>query len=177
MLLDLIDRKKARRVLAFAILLLLSLLAQNAVFSRISLWGVKTLFLPAVCVAVGMFQGSVGGAVFGLFMGIFGDMSFAENTVMFTVLFPLIGFFSGFAADFFLNRRFFAFMTASLAALLLTGICQAATCAIIHGGALGPLMKTAGLQTLWSLPPTAVFYPIVRKMSARLGEDISRKES
>ena len=176
MLHDLIDPKKVRRILAYAILIVFTLLAQNAVFSRFSFFGVKALFLPAACVAAGMFEGGVGGAVFGLFLGFFGDMNFAENTVMFTALFPVIGFFAGFAEEFFLNRRFFPFMAASLAALLLTGLFQAATASILSGGALVPLLKTAGLQALWSLPESAVFYPIVKKMSARLSAGAMRKE-
>jgi hypothetical protein len=176
MLQDLIDPKKARRILAYAILLLFTLLVQNAVFSRISFFGVKALFLPAACVAVGMFEGGVGGAAFGLFLGFFGDMSFAENTVLFTALFPVIGFFAGFAEAFFLNRRFFPFMAASLAALLLTGLLQAGTASILSGNAFAPLLKTVGLQTLWSLPEAAVFYPIVKSMSARLPSGTMRKE-
>ena len=173
---DLIDAKKARRVLAYAILLFAALLVQNTVFSRIEFLHIKALFLPAVCVAVGMFEGGVGGAMFGLFMGFFGDMSYAENTVMFTALFPIIGFFAGFAETFFLNRRFWPFMAASLAALLFTGLCQAITAAIISGESLGGMLGTAGLQTVWSLPPAAVFFPIVRKMSARLDGGTARKE-
>lgn len=176
MLKELFDAKKARRVLAYAILLLLTLLVQNAVFSRITFFGVKALFLPAACVAVGIFGGGVRGAVFGLFLGLFGDMSYAENTVLFTVLFPVIGFFSGFAEEFFLNRRFFPFLAAAFAALLLTGLLQAATAAAFSGGALVPLLKTAGLQTLWSLPEAAVFYPIVKRMSSRLDSGTPRKE-
>ena len=171
-----IDAKKARRVLAYAILLFVTLLLQNTVFSRISATNVKALFLPAACVAVGMFEGGVGGAVFGLVMGFFGDMSYAENTVMFTAIFPLIGFFAGFAEEFFLNRRFFPFMAASLAALVLTGICQAAAAAIISGAAVGPLFGMAGLQTLVSLPAAAVFYPVVKRMSARLDSGYPRKD-
>ena len=169
MLLDLFDRKKARRALAWAIFMLVTLLVQNTVLSRITILGVKALFLPAACVAAGMFEGGVGGAVFGLFLGFFGDMSYSENTVLFTVLFPMIGFFTGFAAEFFLNRRFLPFMAASLAAILLTALCQAVTAAILSGGSLGYMLRTAGLQTLWSLPPAALFYPAAAKMSARLG--------
>jgi hypothetical protein len=59
---------------------------------------------------------------------------------------------------------------------LFTGLCQAITAAIISGESLGGMLGTAGLQTVWSLPPAAVFFPIVRKMSARLDGGTARKE-
>ena len=85
-----------RRILQYSLYMFLSLMLQNMVFTQIRPFGVCPMVLPSVCVAVGMFQGSTWGAVFALVMGIFADMAFVENTLLFTVLFPAIAFFSGF---------------------------------------------------------------------------------
>ena len=138
MLSDLIDRKKVRRALAWALYMLGILLVQNMIFSRITVLGVRAMFLPAAVAACGMFEGGTAGAVFGLFMGFFADMSFPENTVLFTALFALLGFFAGFAADFFLNRKFWPYMAASLVALLATALFQMLGPVIFSGAAAGP---------------------------------------
>ncbi|HBD86211.1 MAG TPA: hypothetical protein DC001_02145, partial [Clostridiales bacterium] len=70
MLWDLINMDKLRRGLIYAVYMLLVLLLQNAVFSRIVIFGTKAMLVPAAVVAVGMFEGGVWGAVFGLFTGL-----------------------------------------------------------------------------------------------------------
>ena len=47
---------------------------------------------------------------------------------------------------------------------------------IIFCAAVGPLFVMAGLQTLVSLPAAAVFYPVVKRMSARLDSGYPRKD-
>ena len=92
-----------------------------------------------------------------LVMGIFADMAFVENTLLFTVLFPAIAFFSGFVCQFFVNRRFFAFMGLSLAAAFVTATVQMVATSV--GDAWSPVMlKTVALQTIWSMPPSILAY-------------------
>ncbi len=152
-----LSRIKTKRVLRYALFMFLSLLAQKMVLNRFRILGVCPLVLPAVAVAVGMFEGATWGAIFSLVMGIFADMAFIENTVTFTVLFPALAFISGFVSQFFINRRFFAFMGVALAALLATGLVQMLRTAAMDAFALS-MIPTALLQTLWSLPFAALVY-------------------
>ena len=48
-------------------------------------------------------------------MGYFADMSFVENSIFFLLLLPLLSLLSAFVSQFFINRRFFAFMGMALA--------------------------------------------------------------
>lgn len=97
------------------------------------------------------------GAIFGLVLGIFADMDYVENTVMFTLLLPALAFFAGFVSQFFINRRFFAYMGAAFAACLITAAVQMLGTAASDGWSASMLV-TVALQTLWSLPPAVLVY-------------------
>ena len=119
--------------------------------------GVAPMVLPAAVVAVGMFEGASWGAIFGLVLGIFADMDYVENTVMFTLLLPALAFFAGFVSQFFINRRFFAYMGAAFAACLITAVVQMLGTTASDGWSASMLV-TVALQTLWSLPPAVLVY-------------------
>ena len=128
-----LSRIRTKRVLRYALFMFLSLLAQTMVLNRFRILGVCPMVLPAVAVAVGMFEGATWGSIFSLVMGIFADMAFVENTVTFTVLFP------------------------ALAALLATGLVQMLRTAAMDVFSLS-MIPTVLLQTLWSLPFAVLAY-------------------
>ncbi len=171
MLLDLINIEKVRRAIVYFGVMLLVLLAQNDILSHIAVFGVHILIAPIAVVAVGFFEGGVWGGVFGLFMGLFCDMYFNDTSALLTVAFPIIGFFSGALVMNFVNKRFFSFFFVCLAALVLTAVCQMFRFIAIANTNILPVLATAGLQTLWSLPFTfAIYYPC-RRLS---GVDLSK---
>ena len=154
---DYFSRIRVRRVLKYALYLFLALLVQNMLFTQLRIAGVCPMILPAVAVAVGMFEGATRGAVLSLILGIFADMAFVENTILFTVLFPAISFATGFVSTFFINRRFFAFMGAAFFGLLITAFVQ-----MLHIVAIDTfstvMFRTVILQTVWSLPFSVLAY-------------------
>lgn len=154
---ELFSGAAVRKLLWYALYLFLALVAQNMVLTNLRLAGVCPFILPAAAVAVGMFEGSGRGALFGLLMGIFADYAFVESTVGFTLMFPLLGFGAGFIAQFFINRRFMAYMLAAAGGLLAVALLQMLRVAVAEGFAL-PMLGTVVLQTLWSLPIAAVLY-------------------
>ena len=137
-------KEKIRKLLLYALYMYLVLAFQN-------------MILPAAVVAVGMFEGATKGAIFGLVMGIFADMSFIESVTTFTMLLPIIGFAMGFVSQFFINKRFFAYMIASLAAFAVTGLVQLVKVLVLDGWAFS-MLTTLILQALWSLPLAAILY-------------------
>ena len=158
MLNRLIDLGKMRVFLEYAVYLLLAMLLQSLLFSRLSIFGVKGFILPAAAVAAGMFLGGVRGAVFGICLGLFTDLSFTDSTFMYTLVFSILGFGAGFASEFYINKSFFVFMVMSIAAVLLTGLVQFLSAAIFSGAELLPGLKTVLLQTVLSIPPVMLLY-------------------
>ena len=154
---ELLPRVKLRKVLQYALYLFLALLTQNMLLTQLRVAGVCPMILPAAAVAVGMFEGASWGAILSLILGIFADMAFVENTILFTVLFPALAFASGFISTFFINRRFFAFMGAALLGLLVTALTQ-----MLHTVAVDTftvvMFRTVALQTLWSMPFAVLAY-------------------
>ena len=146
-----------RRLLLYFLYLFLTLVLQNMVMTHIRPMGVCPFILPAAVVAVGMFEGSVWGAVFALLMGIYADMAFVETTIGFALLFPALAFGAGFVAQFFINRRFIGYMVVAAGALLITAFMQMLWVAVSDAWSVS-MISTALLQTLWSLPLAALLY-------------------
>ena len=167
MLLDIIDLDKLRRAILYLLVIGIALWLQTGVFSRIALLGVKPMFVPAVVVAIGLWEDGVWGGVLGLVAGIGCDLALAGSTVLFLILLAAVGFFSGVLAEFFINRRFLAFLLLSVAALLLTAFCQAFPLWAFHGAAPGALASVALLQAAWSLPFAVPAYFSARAVSGR----------
>ena len=153
-----LEWKKLRVILEYAVYMMLVMLLQSLLFSKISIFGAKGFIIPAAAVAAGIYLGGVRGAVFGIFLGLFTDMAFPETTVLFTVLFPMIGFGAGFASEFYINKSFFAFMIFSIAAILLTGLVQLAAALISGGTEIVAGLVTVLLQTLLSILPVMLLY-------------------
>ena len=146
-----------KQVLKNALYIFLCLLVQTMLLSRFRIAGICPYALPAAAVALGMFEGPIGGVLYSLVLGYFADMAFVENTVLFTLLFPALAFAAGFIAQFFINRRFFAYMGAALLGLAITSLGQMLHTSTMDGFS-GAMLSTALLQTLWSLPLAALAY-------------------
>ena len=158
MFFDIINWKKMRRGVLYAVYLLASLAVQNVLLSNVKISGVHPLPMPVAVVAVGLFEGGVWGGVFGLFAGVFCDAVFTESGVAFTIVFSLLGFFSGLLADYSLNRRFFPYFIISFAALLITAAVQMFRFLMFPEPDITTILTVAGIQTALSLPFTLPAY-------------------
>ena len=154
-----------KQVLKNALYIFLCLLVQTMLLSRFRIAGICPYALPAAAVALGMFEGPIGGVLYSLVLGYFADMAFVENTVLFTVMFPMLAFATGFVSQFFINRRFFAFMGAAVLGLLITAFGQMLHTSTMDGFST-VMIRTVILQTLWSLPLAALAYIFPAKWSS-----------
>ncbi len=123
MIFDLINFKTIRRLFLYTGYIFLCFLAQELIFSRIEIFGVNPGILPAAIVAVSVFEGGIRGGVFGLLLGMLGDISYG-NTVLFTVIFPFIGFLAGAVSEFYTPKSYFGFLYLTLGGLFVTAFAQ-----------------------------------------------------
>ena len=161
---DYLEKIDLRKVVRYTLFMFLTLMAQDMVFSHIRLFGVKPMLLPSAAAAVGMFEGATWGPLFSLVMGYFADMSFVEHRVFFLLVLPAVSMLSAFLSQFFINRRFFAFMGIAFLALLITGLLQMLKTLAGDAWSL-EMFKVVALQTLVSLPPAALAYPLPARWS------------
>ncbi len=169
MFLDLINLAKLRRALIHALLLILLFALQNFLGSYLAPWGVKAMFIPAAVVCVALFEGGVWGAMFGLAAGLMADMSFAENSVLFTLLFPAFGYAAGVLGKFTMRRAFITAFVLSAAALILSALGQMFPF-LFRSSSVWAVLKTGLLQVLWSLPFAVLIYFPCRSIA---GQDLS----
>ena len=165
MLRDLINLEKIRRALLYLAYIFVAQFFQDTFFSAIPLFGVKMFFMPAVVVAIGAFEGGVWGAALGLVTGYLTDISYG-NVALFTLLFPVLGFFAGVLTRWFVNASLFAYMIMCLAAFAVTAFFQLLGL-FLAGNSLMPMVRTAIIQTIWSLPMAAALYFPCRAIGRR----------
>lgn len=159
---------RIRRGMVFFMVLVLYLLLQNTILSHVAPLGVKAMFLPALVVAVGHFEGGWRGGLFGLLCGLFQDLGGTEITLFFTLLYPLTGFLVGCLTEFLLNRHFYVYCVFAAAALFLTAFFQMLPLLLSHGDNAGALWRTCILQSLWSLPFILPAYYTVNALPRRM---------
>ena len=145
---------KTRRGVLYALYLIGALLVQNVILSHVALFGVRAMFLPALVVAAALFEGGWGGGLFGLAAGILSDLFFGSQSVLFTVLFPVMGCILG------------------AAALFLAAFAQMFSLLFYEGQSSAALWVTALLQTLWSLPFLFPSYYLCKNFPWRSSRDV-----
>ena len=168
--LELLNMKKIRKGAVYLLCVIVTLSLQNMLLARISFWGVHAIIMPALVVAIGIFEGGVWGAAFGLVAGGLCDMTTLDSTATYMVLYAILGFGGGFLTEFLINRRFFSYMVLTLAALLITGGCQIVPLWIFRSTPLVGLLPTMLLQTVCSLPFAAGIYFAVKAIAVKRKE-------
>ncbi len=159
---------RIRRGAMFALVLLLFLLLQNTVLAEASLLGVRALFLSALVVAVGHFEGGWRGGLFGLAAGVCSDFSGTSPSLLFTILYPIMGFVTGFLTEFLVNRRFYVYAALAVASVFVSSACQMFRLLVTQSGSTFALWGSCLLQTLLSLPFVALAYFICNLIPRRL---------
>lgn len=180
MLLDLIDLSKLRRAIVYGLLLAAVLVIQNQIVSRLPLFGVRPVLLPALVVAVALFEGGVWGGILGLAAGYFADFGCANYVVLFTVLLSAAGFFTGVLGKYMLHKGFVSYVAMLLLALVLVTFCQmfrflfladedqqAFHALYIAGAASWPVLRTGLVQVAWSLIFSLPLYFPCKAIAAR----------
>ena len=162
------ERKQTvRTVIIYAVFLIIVYILQAEVFTRIRILGCIPALLPLAAVGVAMLEGSGRGSVFGLFAGIFCDVSFNQPAALMTLTLTLVGWIVGRLAETVVRRGFLAFIVVSFCALLLVSFVQMFGQLFFEHAPAGALLKTALGQTLVTLIFTLPMYPVLKYLSKK----------
>ena len=161
MLLDLIDLPRLRRAIVYAALLAAVFIVQDLFASQLPLRGVRPMLIPSAVVAIGLLEGGLWGGMIGLAAGYFGDMGCIEQLVLFTVLFPIAGFFSGVLGKYMLHKGFVSYMELAFLTLAVVALCQMSRFLFFTETLdAWAVWRTGMIQTLWSLVwAVPVYFP------------------
>ncbi len=160
-------RKTGLKALLYAVLSLVLYVLQAAVFTRLSLFGVKPLILPVAVVCIALFEGSFIGGIFGLVCGVLCDFTMSDTLVLFTVSLTLIGFGVGILSELVLARGFPSCMLCSAAVLLICAFLQSFRLLFFFGASPRAIASTGLLQSAYSILFTLPLYLCVRTVSRR----------
>lgn len=167
MLFDLIDLSKLRRMIVYALLMAVVFLFQDLLVANITVFGVRAMLVPAAVVAIGLLEGGTWGGVIGLAAGLFCDLGYTEQLVLFAVTFALAGFFSGVLGKYLLHKGFLTYMVLVLAVTALVTFCQMFRFLFFTDTDRWAVWRTGIIQILWSLPWAVPIYFPCKSIAAR----------
>ncbi|MCC8357011.1 MAG: hypothetical protein LJU34_04045 [Oscillospiraceae bacterium] len=167
MLLDLIDLSKLRRGIVYALIMAALFAVQSLFLSPLPRVGGRAMLVPAVVMAVGLLEGGPWGGFVGLAAGYFMDMGYAEQTVLFTVLFPVLGFFAGVMGKYMLRKGFVSYMVVTLCALCIITFCQMFKFLFLSDTSTWAVWRTGLIQVGWSLVWAIPIYFPCRSIASR----------
>jgi hypothetical protein len=161
MFLDLIDLSKLRRAMVYGLVLAVLFVLQDLIVARITIRGVSAMLVPGAVVAVGLFEGGVWGGFVGLAAGYFMDLGYTEQQILFTVLFPLVGFFSGVLGKYWLNRGMVSYVALFLVMMAIITGCQMFPFLFFTDTNNWAVCRTGLIQLFWSLVwAVPIYFPI-----------------
>lgn len=166
MLLDLINLSKLRRAIIYGLLFIILFVLQDLLVSHIRVMGVRAMLVPAAVVAIGLMDGGVWGGFVGLAAGFFCDLGYAEQTVLFTVLFAAVGFFCGVLGKYLLHRGFVSYLVLVLVSMAVITLCQMFRFLFFTDTDPAAVWRTGIIQVLYSLVWSAPIYLPCRSIAA-----------
>ena len=127
-----------------------------------------------------LFEGGLWGGMLGLAAGYFMDMAYVDHVVLFTVLLPAIGFFTGALGKYMLHKGFVSYMTLALVTMtiitflqmfrflfFLDADTQAVRALYLGGRGLWTVLRTGLVQIIWSLVWAVPIYFPCKAIAAR----------
>lgn len=140
------------------------------VLNRFPVAGVVPMLLPLAAVAVGVLEGGVAGAGFGLFVGVISDAISPGTGGGMTAGLALLGAGAGLLAQYVLSQNLLGCLLCSLAALCLIDLVRVSWNLIQGSASLAALLRVAVPEILWSLVFVFPVYGIFRWVFRRVPE-------
>lgn len=143
--------------LVYALALLPVLILTLFLFPRTPIFGTIPALLPVAAITVAVLEGPVGGAGFGLFIGILADALIPGIPGTMTFALSFLGACAGAAARYGVHQNLIGCLICSGSSLFLINLVRVIYLFLRDTAPLGPLLLTAAGEIFWSL----VFLPLV----------------
>ena len=151
-------------ILLHAVLILTVYMIQALVFPYITALRLVPLLLPLATVGTAVFEGRMRGGIFGVFAGIFCDVSFAQPVASMTVLLMLIGLIVGFLSETIMAKGFPAYFVCCVLALSAVSVVQMFSLVVFREIPVVVLLPTAGFEILFSMLFSIPLYFVSRRL-------------
>ena len=143
--------------LVYALAMIPILILSLFLFPRIPLFGTVPALLPVAAITVAVLEGPVGGAGFGLFVGILADALIPGVPGTMTFALSFLGSCSGTAARYGVHQNLVGCLICSGSSLVLINLVRVMFLFLRNTAPLGSLLFTAVGEIFWSL----VFLPLI----------------
>lgn len=160
------DRTGLKWVCHSALFLLL-LLLERCVCNRVPLWGAVPRLAPLAVAAVGVWEGSFSGAVFGLGAGLLCALSPGSEGAALIWQYTAIGLACGTTVNKTLGRSLAGYLLCALASLLFLEGLQVLGRILFFNQEAEAVCRIAGAEGLYSLLFAPLIYPAVRGVSRK----------
>ena len=157
-------RKLFTDILLHAALILTAYVIQALVFPYITALRLTPLLLPLATVGTAVFEGRMRGGIFGVFAGIFCDVSFTQPVASMTVLLMLTGVIVGFLSETVIAHGFPAYLVCGLLALVASSFIQMFPLIFFQGIPALVLLPTASFEILFSMIFAVPLYFVSRRL-------------
>lgn len=142
---------------------LLCLLLQGFVLQFITVAGVMPFLYPVLPAVVGMYEGPMGGAIYGLAVGAACDMTLpGPIPCLYTLVFPLVGLAAALIAQSWLPAGFVCALAVSAVAFLFTDALHCLVLALSSHAAWGAAGLVALKETALTLPFVLPVWALLR---------------
>jgi len=144
-------------------------LLDDVLFSHVTLFGVTPVLLPLALAAVAILEGGVGGAGFGMAMGMLCYATWPDARAIIIPGLILAGIVIGSAARYGLKQTAASYFLCSGVLLLFLNVVRILLWQLNHSAPLLLMIKTSGLEILVSLLFAPAIWLLYRKVFDRVG--------
>lgn len=145
---------------------------QHLVLDHIALWGVTPFLYPVLCALVSSYEGLRQGGAFSLAMGVLCDLMVrGPFDGFYTLVFTLIGIFSGRIGESVLSPGWLCGLIVSGMGMALTNLARLMVYALSGDLHLVLMGRIALIESLMTLPMLLVALPVYRHIHSRCAVD------
>lgn len=144
-------------------------MAEDLLFSRVTLWGVHPVLLPLAAAAVAVLEGPVGGTGFGLGIGLLCSAAWHDMGSLMVLLLALAGALIGAVAQYGLKQNYITCLLCSTALLGGMDLLRILSYLTQGSATLRVMLSVALPEIAVSLPFTIPIYLLFRLVWSRVG--------